>query len=151
MMLLRGELVEIAEFALAAGLLWVLVADVDWKLRGGRGAIHSVALAFVLLATFKQSFVRHDEGPHATVGPFVLFAIAMLYAVVIWPSLTKLTHRAIWVAALSLTLMNASAAVAHYRPYGLMGHYFRAMNFAAQSVAGGVAFRPRRRRFEKTI
>jgi hypothetical protein len=135
MMLLRGELVEIAEFVLAAGLLWVLVADVDWKLRRGRGVIHSLALAFVLFATFKQSFVRHDEA-HVTVGPFLLLAIALLYAVVIWPSLAKLSHRAMWIAVVGLALVNASAAVAHYRPYGLLGHFARSMNFASQGVAG---------------
>jgi hypothetical protein len=132
MMLLTSELTDV-EFALAAMLLWALIADVNWRLHRGRGAIHSAALALILFAAFKQSFVRHDA-PHVLVGPFLLFSMAMVYVVVIWPNLTKSSHRSFWVAAVGLALMNMSATVAHYSDYGLFGYYARTIQFASQSV-----------------
>ncbi|HWE01535.1 MAG TPA: hypothetical protein VG326_03930 [Tepidisphaeraceae bacterium] len=80
---LPGLSMDAVLYLIAAIATLLVAGDLHWRVQRRAGILPVAALAVIFFLLFKHSFVRQDFA-HVTIGPMVVFAVAILYLPAYW-------------------------------------------------------------------
>lgn len=100
----------------SAGVLG-LIASAAWRRFRWTAALPLGALLVIALLLYKHSFIRQDFA-HATIGPMVMLAAAILFCPVVWEVGGRI-RRAACIVAVTLAAVVSSSSLTGYRAANL--------------------------------